>query len=86
MLRQISAFNTRKSTSRNLFVRSHVAAYFICMLSCEVVQSTSRRKLLSKHVLVLIYALAIGSIMNVRWFSQMAVTFGPYCTTQGLIM
>ncbi|KAL1941111.1 hypothetical protein VTO73DRAFT_7323 [Trametes versicolor] len=62
----ISAFNTRKSTSRNLFVRSHVAAYFICMLSCELVQT-------------------IGSIMNVRWFSQMAVTYGPYCTTQGVL-
>ena len=38
---QVSAYNTRHSTSRNLFVRSHVAAYFISMLICEVMQSKS---------------------------------------------
>ncbi|KAI0629246.1 hypothetical protein C8Q77DRAFT_1065995 [Trametes polyzona] len=35
----VSAFNTRKSTSRRLFVRSHVAAYFVSMLFCELVQT-----------------------------------------------
>ena len=36
---QVSAFNTRKSKSRNLFVRSHVAGYFISLLLCEITQS-----------------------------------------------
>ncbi|KAI0331452.1 hypothetical protein GY45DRAFT_616878 [Cubamyces sp. BRFM 1775] len=62
----VSAYNTRHSTSRNLFVRSHVAAYFISMLVCEVMQT-------------------VGSIMNVRWFQQMSVTFEPYCTAQGVL-
>ncbi|KAH9888857.1 hypothetical protein C8Q73DRAFT_708429 [Cubamyces lactineus] len=62
----VSAYNTRHSTSRNLFVRSHVAAYFVSMLVCEVMQT-------------------VGSIMNVRWFQQMSVTFEPYCTAQGVL-
>ncbi|KAI1796607.1 hypothetical protein LXA43DRAFT_566452 [Ganoderma leucocontextum] len=35
----ISAWNTRKSSSANLFVRSHVAAYFLSLLFCEVAQT-----------------------------------------------
>ncbi|KAI8985552.1 hypothetical protein BD414DRAFT_488459 [Trametes punicea] len=35
----VSAYNTRRSTSPTLFVRSHVAAYFVSMLLCEVVQT-----------------------------------------------
>ncbi|KAH9935915.1 SelR domain-containing protein [Epithele typhae] len=35
----ISAWNTRKSSSSHLFVRSHVAAYFISLLLCEVAQT-----------------------------------------------
>ncbi|KAI0793923.1 hypothetical protein C8Q74DRAFT_543605 [Fomes fomentarius] len=35
----ISAFNTRKSKAQNLFVRSHVAAYFISLLLCDVAQA-----------------------------------------------
>ncbi|KAI0693174.1 hypothetical protein C8T65DRAFT_66012 [Cerioporus squamosus] len=35
----ISAWNTRKSTSSKLFVRSHVGVYFISMLLCEVAQT-----------------------------------------------
>ncbi|OSD03068.1 hypothetical protein PYCCODRAFT_1434945 [Trametes coccinea BRFM310] len=62
----VSAYNTRNSPSPNLFVRSHVAAYFVSMLLCEVVQT-------------------IGSIMNIRWFNQMAVTYEPYCTVQGVL-
>ncbi|KAI0352341.1 hypothetical protein OH77DRAFT_800663 [Trametes cingulata] len=62
----VSAYNTRKLNSSGLFVRSHVAAYFVCMLLCEVVQT-------------------VGSIMNVRWYNQMAVTYEPYCTAQGVL-
>ncbi|KAI9064117.1 hypothetical protein FKP32DRAFT_1591529 [Trametes sanguinea] len=62
----VSAYNTRNSPSPNLFVRSHVAAYFVSMLLCEVMQT-------------------VGSIMNVRWFNQMAVTYEPYCTVQGVL-
>jgi len=35
----ISAFNTRKSTDRHLFVRTHVAAYFVSMLITDILQS-----------------------------------------------
>ncbi|RDX54293.1 hypothetical protein OH76DRAFT_1398612 [Lentinus brumalis] len=35
----LSAWNTRKSSSSKLFVRSHVALYFISMLLCEVAQT-----------------------------------------------
>ncbi|KAI0766916.1 hypothetical protein BD413DRAFT_568049 [Trametes elegans] len=35
----VSAYNTRHSTARNLFLRSHVAAYFICMLLCDLAQT-----------------------------------------------
>ncbi|KAI0367027.1 hypothetical protein BV20DRAFT_1001359 [Pilatotrama ljubarskyi] len=62
----VSAYNTRKLPSSNLFVRSHVAAYFVSMLLCEIVQT-------------------IGSIMNIRWYYQMAVTYEPYCTVQGVL-
>ncbi|KAH9852137.1 hypothetical protein C2E23DRAFT_827684 [Lenzites betulinus] len=62
----LSAYNTRKSTSSNLFVRSHVAAYFVSLLLCEIFQT-------------------VGSIMNIRWYNQMAVTYGPYCTVQGVV-
>ncbi|RPD64371.1 hypothetical protein L226DRAFT_603900 [Lentinus tigrinus ALCF2SS1-7] len=62
----ISAWNTRKSTSSKLFVRSHVAAYFISMLLCEVAQT-------------------VGSIMSIRWVSQSAVSYEPYCTVQGVV-
>ncbi|KAI0819683.1 hypothetical protein BC628DRAFT_1401598 [Trametes gibbosa] len=62
----LSAYNTRKSTSPNLFVRSHVAAYFVSLLLCEVMQT-------------------VGSIMNIRWFNQMSVTYEPYCTAQGVL-
>ncbi|KAI0641914.1 hypothetical protein C8Q79DRAFT_1113248 [Trametes meyenii] len=62
----VSAYNTRKLASPKLFVRSHVAVYFTCMLLCEVAQT-------------------IGSIMNLRWYKQMMVTYETYCTVQGVL-
>ncbi|PIL25007.1 hypothetical protein GSI_12895 [Ganoderma sinense ZZ0214-1] len=35
----ISAWNTRTSTSSSLFVRSHIAPYFLSLLLCEVAQT-----------------------------------------------
>jgi len=35
-----SAFNTRTSLDEHLFVRTHVAAYFISLLLCDLLQST----------------------------------------------
>lgn len=35
----ISAWNTRKSVNPHLFVRSHVAAYFISLLWCDLMQA-----------------------------------------------
>lgn len=35
----LSAFNTRKSTNKSLFVRTHVAAYFISLLLCDLMQA-----------------------------------------------
>jgi len=35
----LSAFNTRKSTDKALFVRTHVAAYFISLLLCDNLQA-----------------------------------------------
>jgi len=35
----ISAFNTRSSLDRHLFVRTHVAAYFISLLLCDLAQA-----------------------------------------------
>lgn len=35
----ISAFNTRKSTEKNLFVRTHVAYYFISLLIADILQA-----------------------------------------------
>lgn len=35
----LSAFNTRKSTDKTLFVRTHVAAYFISVLTCDILQA-----------------------------------------------
>ncbi|KAI0930549.1 hypothetical protein AcV5_007233 [Taiwanofungus camphoratus] len=63
---QISAWNTRKSVNPNLFVRSHVAAYFVSLLLCDLIQ-------------------AMGSIMNARWYVEMAVTYEPFCTAQGIV-
>ncbi|TBU49185.1 hypothetical protein BD309DRAFT_852116 [Dichomitus squalens] len=62
----ISAWNTRKLSSPTLFVRSHVAAYFVSLLLCEIVQT-------------------IGSIMSIRWVQERAVSYGPYCTVQGVL-
>jgi hypothetical protein len=36
---QFSAFNTRTSLDEHLFVRTHVAAYFISLLLCDLLQS-----------------------------------------------
>ena len=30
-------------------------------------------------------ASAIGSIMSIRWVQERAVTYGPYCTVQGVL-
>ncbi|KZT10984.1 uncharacterized protein LAESUDRAFT_755612 [Laetiporus sulphureus 93-53] len=35
----ISAWNTRKSVNPHLFVRSHVAAYFVSLLLCDLLQA-----------------------------------------------
>ncbi|KAJ6617302.1 hypothetical protein B0H10DRAFT_1878453 [Mycena sp. CBHHK59/15] len=35
----LSAFNTRSSIGQHLFVRTHVAAYFISLLFCDLVQA-----------------------------------------------
>jgi len=35
----ISAFNTRKSRDSHLFVRTHVAGYFVSMLVCDMLQA-----------------------------------------------
>jgi len=35
----LSAFNTRKSTEKTLFVRTHVAAYFVSLLCCDLLQA-----------------------------------------------
>ncbi|KAJ6602196.1 hypothetical protein B0H10DRAFT_2230302 [Mycena sp. CBHHK59/15] len=35
----LSAFNTRSSLDQHLFVRTHVAAYFISLLLCDLVQA-----------------------------------------------
>ncbi|KAH9935557.1 uncharacterized protein B0H18DRAFT_976242 [Fomitopsis serialis] len=37
----ISAWNTRKSVNPHLFVRSHVAAYFVSLLWCDLMQAFS---------------------------------------------
>lgn len=39
---QISAWNTRKSVNPHLFVRSHVAAYFVSLLWCDLMQGALR--------------------------------------------
>jgi len=35
----LSAYNTRKSTNKSMFVRTHVAAYFISLLLCDLMQA-----------------------------------------------
>jgi len=35
----LSAFNTRKSLDKTLFVRTHVAAYFVSLLLCDLLQA-----------------------------------------------
>jgi len=35
----LSAFNTRKSTDNEMFVRTHVAAYFVSLLLCDLLQA-----------------------------------------------
>ncbi|THH14796.1 hypothetical protein EW146_g5579 [Bondarzewia mesenterica] len=35
----ISAFNTRSSSNPNLFVRTHVVVYFVCLLTCDLLQA-----------------------------------------------
>jgi len=62
----VSAWNTRKSVNPHLFTRSHVCAYFVSLLICDIIQAT-------------------GSLMNIRWYANMAVVYEPYCTTQGAI-
>lgn len=42
---QLSAFHTRKSTDNNLFVRTHVAAFFVSLLFCDILQG----KLVPRH-------------------------------------
>ncbi|KAK6969223.1 hypothetical protein R3P38DRAFT_3243837 [Favolaschia claudopus] len=53
----ISAFNTRSSRDQYLFVRTHVAAYFLSLLLSDIIQ-------------------AVGSIMNVKWVQERAVSVG----------
>jgi len=36
----LSAYNTRSSMDQHLFVRTHVAAYFMCLLVCDLLQAT----------------------------------------------
>jgi len=40
---KISAFNTRKLVDRHLFVRTHIATYFLCLLVCDCLQGLSER-------------------------------------------
>lgn len=35
----ISAYNTRSSQDQHLFVRTHVFAYFLCILTCDLLQA-----------------------------------------------
>ena len=78
----MSAFNTRKSTDRNLFVRTHVAAYFLSVLVCDLLQGmfvdTSCFYTSATSV-----GLAVGSIMNQKWVQDMEVLVGHFCTIQG---
>ncbi|KAK7007826.1 Git3 domain-containing protein [Favolaschia claudopus] len=62
----ISAFNTRSSRDQYLFVRTHVAAYFLSLLLSDIIQ-------------------AVGSIMNVKWVQERAVSVGDVCTIQGIL-
>ncbi|KAJ7697898.1 hypothetical protein B0H17DRAFT_1051538 [Mycena rosella] len=37
----LSAFNTRSTHQEHLFLRTHAAAYFICLLICDMIQSVA---------------------------------------------
>ncbi|KAJ8494363.1 hypothetical protein ONZ51_g2396 [Trametes cubensis] len=86
----VSAYNTRHSTSRNLFVRSHVAAYFISMLICEVMQS------ILKHLSdvgtaywSLIIAMNTFWILFLRWklrrFVLVGALVGGWCAIGAIV-
>ncbi|KAI0741400.1 hypothetical protein C8Q80DRAFT_1109851 [Daedaleopsis nitida] len=65
----VSAFNTRKSTSSNLFVRSHVVTYFVSLLLCELAQTIgsimSMRWVNEKAVSYEPYCTAQGAVKQV---------------------
>ena len=77
----MSAFNTRTDKNPNMFVRTHLAFYFVSLLLSDILQGES----LFLHTLT-VYPhcfAAISSIMNSVWVREGAVEYGSLCTAQG---
>lgn len=64
-----------------MFVRTHVAFYFVSLLLSDILQGES---LFIYTLAVYLHRfVAISSIMNAAWVSEGAVVYGSLCTVQG---
>jgi hypothetical protein len=86
----MSAFNTRAVKSPEMFVRTHVAFYFVSLLLSDILQGeffclyAHPRGIYLRRVPLLTYPFAaIGSIINAAWMNEEAVVYGSLCTAQG---
>lgn len=80
---KLSAFNTRTSLDQHLFVRTHVAAYFISLLVCDLIQGVYYSSYLSDIATGTNDPSAIASITNTSWIKLMGVRAGDICVLQG---
>jgi hypothetical protein len=79
---QVSAYHTRGAApNARLFVRTHVAAYFISLLFCDILQGALRA--LFSALPQYSGTTAVGSIMSTKWVIEHNVYFGTYCQIQG---
>ena len=64
-------------------MRSHVAAYFVSLLWCDLMQGVPRSERTCGWSDIAFVAFA--SMLSVKWLTAGAVTTGSYCTYQGFL-
>ncbi|KAF9020464.1 hypothetical protein BDZ89DRAFT_1138632 [Hymenopellis radicata] len=78
---QLSAFNTRSSGGEHLFVRTHVAAYFICLLVSDLFQGLPFFQPEPQPTEFRSYRFTL----NATWVRESMVYVGDTCTAQGVL-
>ena len=82
-LTQLSANRRFQAPGQVVFIRTHVAPYFLSLLFCDFWQCTSSCARRCTCGLQLSVA-AIGSLLSVHWVSNGRVFLGSTCTAQGM--